>query len=72
MLWAVSNVSGAKVILACRNEEEGNTTADELKKKTKNENIRCMKLDLASFKSIEDFVAAFKKSESYIQISKHK
>ena len=59
------------MILACRNEEDGNTTADELKKKTKNENIRCMKLDLASFKSIEDFVSAFKKSESYIQISKH-
>ena len=56
-------ITGAKVILACRNEKEGEITAGELKKKTKNENIRCMKCDLASFKSVEDFVQAFKKSE---------
>ena len=51
------------MILACRNEKEGEATAEELKKKTKNENIRFMKCDLASFKSIESFVEAFKKSK---------
>lgn len=59
---------GAKVILACRNEIEGETTAGELKKKTKNDDIRCMKCDLASFKSIQSFVDAFKKKEEELHI----
>lgn len=52
---------GAKVYLACHNEAE--ETVKELKTKTKNEKIYAIQCDLASLKSIQSFVDAFKKKE---------
>ena len=50
--------------LACRDEVKGEEAAKELREKTKNENVRSLKCDLKSFKSIQAFVDAFKKSKS--------
>lgn len=55
--------------IACRNETQGEETVKEIKAKTKNEKIFCIKCDLASLKSIQSFVDAFKKSKSiYAQL----
>ncbi|XP_045187911.2 retinol dehydrogenase 12-like [Mercenaria mercenaria] len=52
---------GAKVYLACHKEDE--ETLTELRTKTKNEKIFSIQCDLASLKSIQSFVDAFKKKE---------
>ncbi|KAH3711944.1 hypothetical protein DPMN_071620, partial [Dreissena polymorpha] len=54
---------GAKVYLACKDEKNGTEVANELKKKTGNDKIVCLKCDLASFKSVQSFTDAFKKKE---------
>ncbi|XP_013388717.1 retinol dehydrogenase 12 [Lingula anatina] len=59
---------GAKVYLACRDEEKGKTAEASVRKLSKNENVFFMKLDLASFKSVRDFAAAFKKKEDQLHI----
>ena len=56
-------ISGARLILACRNETEGREAAEALRKETSNINIIFMKLDLASFKSVRAFVDKFNESK---------
>ena len=56
-------LSGARVILACRDTEKGKEAASEITAATKNKNVVCYKLDLASFQSIKDFVAEFKQGD---------
>jgi len=53
---------GAKVYLACHDDKAAEETVKELRKKTNNDKVFSMKCDLSSFKSIRDFVSAFKKS----------
>ena len=50
--------------LACKDEKNGTEVANELKKKTGNDKIVCLKCDLASFKSVQSFTDAFKKSNT--------
>lgn len=45
-----------KVVLACRNTTKGNEAVTSLKKETGNDNISCMKLDLASIASVNEFI----------------
>lgn len=54
---------GAKVYIAAKNETEADGVVKDLKTRTKSDKIFCMKCDLTSFKSIESFVDAFKKSK---------
>lgn len=51
---------GARVILACRDENKGKETV-EILRKTLNEQIpvEFMKLDLSSFKSVREFAEQF-------------
>ena len=56
-------ISGARVILACRNETAGRAAAEEIRKETSNINVVFMKLNLSSFKSIRDFVEKFNESK---------
>lgn len=49
--------------LACHSGAE--ETVKEVKAKTKNEKVFCIQCDLASLKSIQSFVDAFKKSRCY-------
>jgi len=57
---------GAKVILGCRDKLRGDKTAKELSKE--GGEVVCMKLDLASFKSVEDFCRKILQEESSIDI----
>ena len=56
-------LSGARVVLACRDVEKGKEAACEITESTKNKNVVCYKLDLASFQSIKDFVTEFKQGD---------
>ncbi|XP_075222036.1 retinol dehydrogenase 12-like isoform X2 [Lycorma delicatula] len=53
---------GATVILACRNEVEGQRVAKDIYYSTGNSFIKCEYLDLTSFESIQLFVDRLKKS----------
>lgn len=59
---------GAKVILACRDQERGTTARDQIIKSTGNQNITFKPLDLASFKSVRAFADDLMKSESRLDV----
>jgi NAD(P)-dependent dehydrogenase (short-subunit alcohol dehydrogenase family) len=59
---------GAKVIIACRNIENGQRVADDLKNCTKNEKIIVKQLDLSSLMSVRQFAKEIKESEEKIDI----
>ncbi|CAG5119819.1 unnamed protein product [Candidula unifasciata] len=59
---------GGKIVLAGRNEAEGKQTADDIRKETENMNVYFLKLDLNSFKSIQEFVEKFKKKEKSLHV----
>ena len=59
------HLSGARVILACRDVEKGKEASEEIITSTKNKKVVCYKLDLASFQSIKDFVTTFKKGRFF-------
>ena len=59
---------GARVILACRNKEKGIAAEKEVKEAGSSEEVRFMKLDLASFKSIRSFVDEFSNNENRLDI----
>ncbi|KAJ2941089.1 hypothetical protein O0L34_g10322 [Tuta absoluta] len=59
---------GAKVILACRNEERGKKARDDIIEATGNKDVHFYKLDLSSFKSIREFVESFTKNEKRLDI----
>ena len=48
-------MTGARVIIAGRDEQAAKETVDEAKHASKNDKIIFMKLDLASFDSVRDF-----------------
>lgn len=59
---------GVHVILACRNKQKAAEARDEIIAATGNPNIRCMKLDLSSFKSIRVFADEFLATGSPLHI----
>ncbi|XP_064623236.1 retinol dehydrogenase 13-like [Lineus longissimus] len=61
-------IRGARVIMACRDEEKGKEAAQKLQTLTRNKNIIPMKLDLCSFKSIREFAVAFTKKEDRLDV----
>lgn len=50
---------GLHVILACRDMKKADQARDDIIRETGNANVKCMKLNLASFKSIRAFADAF-------------
>lgn len=54
---------GAKVIIACRDLEKAQAAVKEVIETSGNENVLCMKLDLADTKSIREFAEAINKGE---------
>lgn len=50
---------GAQVILACRDESRAKAAIDDIKNLAPNSSVQFMKLDLASFQSVRDFVSSF-------------
>ncbi|XP_054621178.1 retinol dehydrogenase 12, like isoform X1 [Dunckerocampus dactyliophorus] len=59
---------GAKIIMACRDMEKAQAAAKEVKESSGNDNIVCMKLDLADSKSIREFAQAINQGESKLNI----
>lgn len=59
---------GARVILACRNDERGIAARDKIRRETGNEDVHFKKLDLASFASIRTFADDIIKNEKRLDI----
>lgn len=55
---------GAKVYLACRSEEKGNATIEELKNLTGKSELYFLSLDLSSFASIKKCAEELKRCVS--------
>ena len=47
---------GAKVILACRDKNKSEACVTQIRKKTNNENVHFILLDLSSLKTVTEFV----------------
>ena len=58
----------ARVILACRSVERGETAAVEVRKRSGNDNVVFVQLDLASLDSVRKFAAKILKEEPRIDI----
>ncbi len=58
----------ARVILACRNVEKGETAVLKIRKKTNNPNVHFRQLDLASMCSIRRFAEKVLECESHIDV----
>lgn len=50
---------GATIIMACRNLEKAEPVCEMIQAESKNPNIKVMKLDLASLKSVRNFIQEF-------------
>nr|XP_028564143.1 dehydrogenase/reductase SDR family member 13-like [Podarcis muralis] len=59
---------GARVILACRDRERGESAVYDIRRESGNNEVLFMSLDLASFKSVRAFAAAFLRSEPRLDI----
>ena len=58
----------ARVILACRSVERGETAAVEVRKRSGNDNVVFVQLDLASLDSVRKFAAKILEEEPHIDI----
>ena len=58
----------ARVILACRSVERGETAAVEVRKRSGNDNVVFVQLDLASLDSVRKFAAKILEEELHINI----
>ena len=59
---------GARVILACRNQKLGDAVARKIIKRTGNNDVLAMYLDLSSLQCIRDFVKQFQEKENKLNI----
>lgn len=59
---------GAKVILACRDEERGNNAKNKIIAETGNKDVHFKKLDLASFRSVREFAKDILDTEKRLDI----
>jgi NAD(P)-dependent dehydrogenase (short-subunit alcohol dehydrogenase family) len=62
---------GYKVIIACRNLEKSKKVQQEIIELTQNNSVDLLKLDVSSFKSIEDFCSEFKTKYKKLDILIH-
>uniref|UniRef100_A0A8C2A073 Si:dkey-174n20.1 n=1 Tax=Cyprinus carpio TaxID=7962 RepID=A0A8C2A073_CYPCA len=59
---------GARVILACRNEEKARKAVREIKARSHNMNVLFMEVDLANIRSIREFSKTFLQKEKRLDI----
>ncbi|XP_020786379.2 retinol dehydrogenase 12, like [Boleophthalmus pectinirostris] len=59
---------GARIIMACRDMERGQSALKEVIESSANENVVCMKLDLSDTKSIKEFADNINKGEEKLNI----
>ncbi|XP_036451526.1 dehydrogenase/reductase SDR family member 13a.2 [Colossoma macropomum] len=59
---------GARVILACRNQQKAESAISDIKKVTGSTDVVYMQLDLSSLKSVRSFTETFLKTESRLDL----
>ncbi|XP_052739126.1 retinol dehydrogenase 11-like [Bicyclus anynana] len=59
---------GAKLIIACRNNEKGEKAVRRIIRRTNNKRVRFIHLDLTSLESVRKFVAALEESEAKLDV----
>ncbi|XP_061661184.1 retinol dehydrogenase 12, like [Syngnathoides biaculeatus] len=59
---------GARIIMACRDMEKAQAAIKEVKERSLNQNVVCMKLDLSDTKSIREFARAVNEGEPVLNI----
>ncbi|XP_073779103.1 dehydrogenase/reductase SDR family member 13a.3 isoform X1 [Danio rerio] len=59
---------GARVILACRNQERAEAAVYDIRKESGNSEVLYMHLDLASLQSVRDFAETFLKTEPRLDL----
>lgn len=59
---------GARVIMACRSRERGESAMEDVKKESGSNNVVFMPLDLASLKSVRNFADNYLKTEKRLDI----
>lgn len=59
---------GGRIYIASRDENNGNSRAESIRKTTGNDNVHFIKLDLASLKSVRQFSDTFHKTENRLDI----
>lgn len=59
---------GARVILACRDMDRANKAAEEVRKRSGNENVIVRKLDLASLQSVRQLASDVLASEERLDV----
>lgn len=61
-------VTGARVILACRDMDRANKAAEEVRKRSRNDNVIVKKLDLASLQSVRQLAKEILASEERLDV----
>lgn len=59
---------GARVVMACRNQEKGTRALDEVRAKAPGSSVSLASLDLASLDSVRSFAADFTKENQHLDI----
>lgn len=59
---------GGKIYLACRNDQKGLKAVEIVQNSSGNQNVKFLKLNLASFKSVREFCKSFCESEDRLDI----
>ncbi|XP_007244826.2 dehydrogenase/reductase SDR family member 13 [Astyanax mexicanus] len=59
---------GARVILACRNQQKAEAAISDIEKMTGSTNVAYMQLDLSSLKSVRSFAETYLKTESRLDL----
>ncbi|KAJ8348684.1 hypothetical protein SKAU_G00272730 [Synaphobranchus kaupii] len=59
---------GARVILACRNQQRAEAAVSDIKRESRNEEVVYMQLDLGSLQSVRSFTETFVKTEPRLDL----
>lgn len=59
---------GGRIILGCRDKTKGEAVALQIRNKTKNQEVFCYELDLASLKSVKNFAEYFSNKEPALHV----
>lgn len=64
------DLSGAKVIMACRDMDRAQAAVKDVMESSGNQNVVCMKLDLADGRSIREFAGAINQGEPGVSLTR--
>lgn len=67
-IYSIFCVTGAKVILACRDMDRANKAAEDVRKRSGNDNVTVKKLDLASLQSVRQLAKDVLENEERLDV----